>query len=478
MKLGELSEMYPPLKFAGDPSACVTGITSVASEVKKGYVFFAMPGQHRHGADFVPEAIKNGAVAVASDSSHPDADAVFDDPFLALSRWSAALYGRPADRMRITGVTGTNGKTTVSSLIHRILSLEGPAGLMGTSGYLYDGKKGDFSLTTPQAFELHELFGRMLSSSVEKAVMEVSSHALELKRVSDIKFESAIFTNLTRDHLDFHGDLESYYLSKLKLFGFLRKDGMAVVNIDDEYGRRIADDTGLDTVSYGLSREARYRAEIRDINLKGSRFRFVSPAGNRDMTVRLIGKFNVYNSLAALAWAIEGGREMESVCRVIEEASPVPGRLEIVRKDGGEKRVVVIDYAHTPDALENVLLTLKSMEPSRLVCVFGCGGDRDRAKRPLMGKIAGLIADTVYLTSDNPRSEDPVSILLDIELGIRETSTPYMVIPDREEAIMMALQDSRPGDCVLIAGKGDEAYQLVGDERLPFSDRDIAKKYL
>ncbi len=480
MKLGDLVSIVPPVKCTADHALDIRGVTSFSGEVKEGFVFFALPGRNNHGIKFTGEALEKGAAVVVSDRDCPEADLVYTDPFAAMSAFSAALSAWPALSMNLTGITGTNGKTTVSRIVYAILCSIGPAGIVGTQGFRYNGSSGRFSMTTPQAWELQPLLRRMLDSGVSNAVMEVSSHALELKRVADLWFEGVIFTNLTRDHLDFHGSLENYYRSKLRIFDLLRDEALSrvVINTDDDYGRRMIRDKKLDAVTYGLGPEADFRASVKKLGIKGSSFKLVTPYGSRDMNVRLVGRFNIYNCLAALAWAIRKENQMESICRVVEEVSPVPGRLELVSREGEDNRVVVIDYAHTPDALENVLLTLKEAAPRRLICVFGCGGDRDRTKRPVMGKIAGLIADTVYLTSDNPRSEDPVGILLDIELGLRQTSTPYLVISDREEAIMAALRDARPGDCVLIAGKGDEEYQIVGDEKIPFSDRRVARKYL
>ncbi|MBN2407248.1 MAG: UDP-N-acetylmuramoyl-L-alanyl-D-glutamate--2,6-diaminopimelate ligase [Elusimicrobia bacterium] len=480
MRLNELFADYKPQYFSGDGDTDISNIATHTSEVRKGSLFFALKGEKKDGHEFLEEAARLGAAAFVGDSKVDNpriAQIVVEDPRLALSRWSAAFFGHPAAEMEITGVTGTNGKTTVTNLIYRILSQEGRAGLIGTSGYFYSDKKGKFSMTTPQPHELHFILRSMLDSGVKKVTMEVSSHALELKRVEDLRFHSAIFTNLTRDHLDFHKDFEHYYASKKKLFGMLsgRTGRRAFINCDDEYGKRLAKELECGPVTYGLSPDADYRATGENISMDGNTFNIVFGKEKRKVRTSLIGEFNIYNCLAAMAWAVEGGRDMQNIIQIMEKTTPVAGRLDFIRKKG---KIVVIDYAHTPDALENVLRTLKKITSKKVICIFGCGGDRDRTKRPLMGKIAGVYADKVYLTSDNPRSEDPVSIILDIELGVRETDTPYFVIPDREEAIREAIMSSSVGDCILLAGKGDEQYQIVGYKVISFSDREVAEKYL
>ncbi|MFC2091483.1 UDP-N-acetylmuramoyl-L-alanyl-D-glutamate--2,6-diaminopimelate ligase [Elusimicrobiota bacterium] len=483
MRIKELFEFYKPLGFTGDNDTVIENISTDSSKILSGGLFFAIKGGRYNGNDYISEAEKNGAVAVVTQeeiASNTIAVAKVGDVRLALSRWSAAFYGFPQKKMNITGITGTNGKTTIANLIYRMLLEDSPAGLIGTSGYDYGDIHGSFGLTTPFSNDLYKLFSNMLKAGIKDVVMEVSSHALELERVSDISFSSAVFSNLSQDHLDFHGNMDKYYEAKFKLFTMLKQHvkKSAIVNIDDEYGIKLAKNTGYGAVTFAIKNKADYTAEIKDISLKGSRFYLSAPNGRRELSVRLIGSFNIYNCLAAMAWAIEGGKDMETVCNVVSNFSPVAGRMEIVRKSHEDGKFVVIDYAHTPAALENVLITLRELTRQKLICVFGCGGDRDREKRPLMGRVAGIISDRVYITSDNPRTENPMNIVLDIELGLRNTATEYYIIPDRSEAISMAIKDSDPGDCILIAGKGDEDYQLVGDERMPFSDRLEAHKYL
>ncbi|MFW6134539.1 MAG: UDP-N-acetylmuramoyl-L-alanyl-D-glutamate--2,6-diaminopimelate ligase [Elusimicrobiota bacterium] len=483
MKIKELFEHHNPAQYTGEIEREITGIETDSRKVEPGNIFFALKGEKTHGRNYIEEALEKGAAAIVSDKKYgvqEILEIVVSDPREVLSLWSAAFYRFPSKEMEIIGVTGTNGKTTVSNLIYRILLEQGRAGLIGTSGYFYDSKKGKFSMTTPQPYELHMLFREMLDKGVKKVVMEVSSHALDLKRVRHVEFSSGIFTNLTRDHLDYHLTFENYYLSKFKLFGLLKeqKKENSIINIDDSYGRRMVDDLKYTPATYGIKRDSDYKGETKKLDLKGSEFKVISNKGEESLKVNLLGEFNVYNCLAAIAWAVEGGIDMTTTCRVISEVSPVPGRLEIIKKGGKSDKTIMVDYAHTPNALENVLSMLKKIKAKRLICVFGCGGDRDREKRPLMGRVAGVYSDVVYLTSDNPRTEDPTRILLDIEVGVRDTGTMYYVIPDREEAIKKAIKGAGDGDCILIAGKGDEEFQIVGEKKIPFSDRQVARKYL
>ncbi|MGM0440827.1 MAG: UDP-N-acetylmuramoyl-L-alanyl-D-glutamate--2,6-diaminopimelate ligase [Elusimicrobiota bacterium] len=485
MRLADLFEYYKPDFFDGDFNIEINDIYTSSKKVKKDGLFFAFPGSKTHGKEYIKEAASNGALAVVSDENTGNSyipDIVVDEPRRVLSKWSAAINGFPAKKISFTGVTGTNGKTTVTNLIYRILKKQECTALIGTSGYFYKNETGNFDMTTPLPNELHRLFKKLLDQGVKNIVMEVSSHALSLKRVEDIKFDTAVFTNLTRDHLEFHGGFEGYFKSKKHLFDLLSPEGVAIVNNDDKYGTRLVKEhcsaSNYKTVTYGIKEKADYRAELKKLDMVKSEFILKNRNLEKKIKTKLIGEFNIYNSLAAIAAGIEGGKDMQQVCKVISEVSPVKGRLEIVRSEGEDNKSVVIDYAHTPDALDNVLRTLRELNTGRLICLFGCGGDRDREKRPLMGQIAGNYADVVYVTSDNPRWENPVDILLDIELGLRKTSTPYYVIKDREKAIKEAVSRAGTDDCILIAGKGDEEYQIFKDKKFPFSDRKVVRKYL
>jgi UDP-N-acetylmuramoyl-L-alanyl-D-glutamate--2,6-diaminopimelate ligase len=483
MKLKEVFKFYKPLKINGNIDVEITNISTHSAQIKSGGLFFAIKGEKSDGVNYIEAAISNGAVAVVSDREIEDVSVVsllVEDINMALSKWSAAFYSFPAKDMEIAGVTGTNGKTTISNIIYSFFKDEGKAGLIGTSGYFYLDHEGSFGMTTPLAHQLHYLLNEMRDAGVGKISMEVSSHALALKRVEDLSFKSAIFTNLTQDHLDFHKTFENYYEAKLKLFDLIgeKKKGAAIINIDDQYGKKLVEDIDYPAVTYGIDNEADYQAVIINESIKGTKFLLKAPREETEVCIKLVGRFNVYNCLAAIAWAMEGGRSMVNVCKTISEVTPVPGRLEIVKKSEDDKKFVVVDYAHTPAALENVLITLRKIVKGNLICVFGCGGDRDREKRPLMGKIAGILADVVYLTSDNPRTEDPTDIILDIEVGIRDTAAEYHIVEEREEAIQKAISIATEDDCVLLAGKGDEEYQVIGEEKIPFSDRLEAYKYM
>jgi UDP-N-acetylmuramoyl-L-alanyl-D-glutamate--2,6-diaminopimelate ligase len=354
---------------------------------------------------------------------------------------------------------------------------------MGTVNYRFKNNVYPAPNTTPQASDIYKFFSEVAEGHGKVIAMEVSSHALALGRVSGIEFDSAIFTNLTRDHLDFHKDMEDYFAAKLKLFtGLSSKEKsnpkFAIINTDDAWGARIAAmDLPATVISYGLNEKAAVRAQNIKSTSKSTEFVLVTPAGHRKVHFSQIGLYNVYNALAAAGAALGAGISLEGIVKGLENAEHVPGRLE--RVDAGQNFTVVVDYAHTDDALKNVVQALKELKPARLITVFGCGGDRDRSKRPIMGDIATALSDFVFVTSDNPRSEDPERIALDIEVGIRrQHRNNYQVIIDREQAIAAALNMAQKGDIVLIAGKGHEDYQIIGDQRTKFNDREIARKYI
>lgn len=484
MKLERLFNYYQPQKIYGAADIELSGLATHTKEVNKNCMFFALAGEKMDGHDFITQAVNSGASIIVSEKNiGPVTGAltvVVDDIRTAQSIWSAAFYGFPASKLDITGVTGTNGKTTITNIIYQFISMQKKAGLIGTSGYFYGEKKGSFGMTTPHAHMLHYIFSKMYEDGVRNIVMEVSSHALKLKRVNDIRFSAGLFTNLTQDHLDFHKDFEDYYLSKYRLFELLKEPARnpAVINIDDPYGKRLARSLEKGRcVTYGIKDKAAYNAIIVDVNLEGSIFILKTDAFELEFKVNLVGEFNIYNCLAAIAWALESGFSEDEVKNMIKNVYPVPGRLEII--NSAEKDITaVIDYAHSPAALENVLKTLKKITKGKLICVFGCGGDRDRKKRPLMAKAAANLADKVFITSDNPRTEDPDLIIEDIKKGVKDTETDYAIIPDREEAIKESIETAGQNDCILIAGKGDEDYQIIGTNKIYFSDRDVAKKYL
>jgi UDP-N-acetylmuramoyl-L-alanyl-D-glutamate--2,6-diaminopimelate ligase len=396
------------------------------------------------------------------------------------------FYGSPSQQMRMIGVTGTNGKTTTTYLIERILSDAGfQPGIIGTIQMRYAGHKIDMSRTTPEALELQQSLHAMVEAGTDACVMEVSSHALEQGRVKGCRFRTAIFTNLTQDHLDYHKTMEDYRAAKGLFFSRLGNEfpiskeqhQYAVFNVDDAATEYFTTLTSAEVITYGVDQPADVRASEIRITSKGTQFHVSTFRGNTDIQLQMVGKFNVYNALAAIAAGLLEGISLEQVKASLEAIPGVDGRVEAV--DAGQSYAVIVDYAHTPDGLENVLKTVKEFATGRVLTVFGCGGDRDRTKRPIMGRLAAQYSDHVIVTSDNPRTEDPALILVDIEQGIIDDTThtsTYELEVDRRAAIQKAIEMASPHDVVLIAGKGHETYQLIGHETHDFDDRKVAKE--
>jgi UDP-N-acetylmuramoyl-L-alanyl-D-glutamate--2,6-diaminopimelate ligase len=463
------------------------GLAYDSRRVGPGFVFFAVKGFKHDGHDFVSEAVARGAAAVVveRDVAVPARIRSFKvrNTREALALSAARFYGHPGRRLRVIGVTGTNGKTTTTHLISAIYRVQGArAGLIGT---LYT-RIGDLVIegerTTPESLDLQNMLRRMVDEGITTVVMEVSSHALALHRVTGLEFDVAVFTNLTQDHLDFHAGIEDYYKAKEQLFTGLTGRGakkgpkLAVINRDDAYGERLIGSTTARVVTYGTG-----VADVRgrDIILKrnGTDLVVEGSWGRTPLSLRLVGQFNVYNALAGFAVGMAEGFPVDRTARALENAKPVPGRFEHI--DIGQDFTVVVDYAHTPDGLENVLRAARSLTRGRVITVFGCGGDRDTAKRGLMGTVAGRLADFTVITSDNPRSEDPLAIIRAVEAGIKTAGQErYAVQPDRREAVRQALNLAGAGDMVVIAGKGHENYQIIGDQKLPFDDREVAREIL
>jgi UDP-N-acetylmuramoyl-L-alanyl-D-glutamate--2,6-diaminopimelate ligase len=435
--------------------------------VTPGTLFFCVPGFTRDGHDFAGEAVAAGAVALVVqrplDLDVPQI--VVPDVREAMALAAARFNGDPTSELCVVGITGTNGKTTTAFLVRALLEAQGrPCGLMGTVKSVIGGVEHEVVRTTPEAIELQHDFRAMLD------VMEVSSHALELRRAAGIHFAVAIFTNLTQDHLDFHPTMEDYYLAKRRLFTMA--PGAAIVNVDDPYGRRLAAELE-DPITFSLQSEATYSATDVETGLGGSRFTALTPEGPVALRSPLRGRFNVANVLAALAAARAVGVELATAVQAIAEAGQVPGRFEPVQE--GQRFEVLVDYAHTPDSLENVLSAARELGGGHVHVVFGCGGDRDRGKRPLMGEIATRLADRVIVTSDNPRSEDPAQIIQEILVGAGDV--PWLA--DRREAIAEAITGAGAGDVVVIAGKGHEQGQeFAGGEKVPFDDVEVAREVL
>jgi UDP-N-acetylmuramoyl-L-alanyl-D-glutamate--2,6-diaminopimelate ligase len=484
MRLDDLLRTLQPLEHRGPADLEVKGVAAHSRQVQRGYVFVAVRGTRDHGLDHLAEALQRGAAVVVSEDPATLPRGVAHlrvaDARLALARIATAFFGQPAHYLSVAGITGTNGKTTVAHLLRDILRAHGARpGMIGTVCHEMGDRVIPSDRTTPDAPELQAMLAQMRHADCHAAVMEVSSHALDQRRVEGIDFDVAVFTNLTRDHLDYHPDLEAYFEAKARLFSGLGrgdKDARAVINVDDPWGLRLLDrvPAGVPLFTYGLAATAMVRAEEIELRPEGTRFRLCTPWGDTPLATPLLGRFNVLNLLAAAAAAGSLGVPLATLARVLAAAPGAPGRLERVPAPGHH---VFVDYAHTPDALENVLATLREITPGRLICVFGCGGDRDRGKRPAMGAAAARGADFSILTSDNPRTEDPLAILRDIAEGL-PPDTPHLVQPDRALAIAEGLDRLQPGDVLLIAGKGHERFQEVGRTRLEFDDREVAARLI
>jgi UDP-N-acetylmuramoyl-L-alanyl-D-glutamate--2,6-diaminopimelate ligase len=473
----------------GNPN--VNGLEYDSRRVKPGNVFVAMRGESSDGNKFIDKSITAGAVAIVTDSLAETprervAWAQVSHGRRALARLSANFYQHPAERLAITGITGTNGKSTTAFLLESILNAAGRRStLIGTIEYHVADKVLPAPHTTPEALELNRILADAVRTGATEALMEVSSHALAQQRVFGIPFDVAIFTNLTRDHLDYHHTLEEYFAAKQILFEGCGTDEprIAVSNIDDEYGRRLAklsQQLGSQVLTYGMA-QGDFHAEKIKITPHGTRLDLIMPGASVPLFSPLIGKVNVYNILAAAGAAYARGCDSESISKGIAALGRVPGRFE--RVDCKQPFTVVVDYAHTDDALRNLTSLARDFveqagQKGRVITVFGCGGDRDRAKRPLMGEAAGRGSDSVVLTSDNPRSEDPLSIINDALVGLQRTGTKYKVEPDRRTAIALAIGEAGPGDIVLIAGKGHEKVQVTRAGSTPFDDAEVARQLL
>jgi UDP-N-acetylmuramoyl-L-alanyl-D-glutamate--2,6-diaminopimelate ligase len=475
------------LAQSGNPD--VSSIEYDSRRVKPGCLFVAMRGESSDGNHYIDQSIQAGAVAVVTDSAaeKPRAEvgwAVVPRGRRALAKISANFYRKPAERIAIVGITGTNGKSTTAFLVESIFSAaKRKSALIGTIEYRVAGKVLPALHTTPEALELNRILRDALANGATDAVMEVSSHALAQERVYGIPFDVAVFTNLTRDHLDFHNTMEEYFASKRVLFEGCGTDAprAAVINVDDQYGVQLAEFARKHSslnLKYGWDRGDLHADNV-EITTRGTRFELVTPEGKIAVFSALIGRVNVYNILAAAGACYARGCSSEAIAAGIDNLTCVPGRFE--RVDCAQPFTVVVDYAHTDDALRNLTALareLVSTAKGRVLTVFGCGGDRDRKKRPLMGEAAGRGSDFVVLTSDNPRSEDPLSIINDALVGLQKTGTKYSVEPDRKKAIALAFDEARPGDIVLIAGKGHEKVQITRAGPAPFDDIEVAREAL
>ncbi|UWG98430.1 UDP-N-acetylmuramoyl-L-alanyl-D-glutamate--2,6-diaminopimelate ligase [Dehalobacter sp. DCM] len=461
----------------GDTTAIISGITHDSRRVTRGDLYVCIRGYKSDGHDFAGAAVQAGAAALVVEEYLPlDIPQIkVADTRHMMGYLAAAVYGYPACCLELVGVTGTNGKTTVTHLIERIVQQCGKkTGLIGTLGSRIGDKEYPGEHTTPESTEIQQLMAEMVSQNVQLAVMEVSSHALDLGRVNGCLFNAGIFTNLTQDHLDYHKDMEEYLKAKSLLFSGMnggKKNQLAVLNADDTacgFLKEQSKKAGCRIVTYGIEHNADYKAGNIRLSDRGVEFTMHYRRKEAELFYSTPGKFSVYNVLAAAAWALESGYDPDNVIKALAGIHGVPGRFESIRQ--GQPFLVIVDYAHTPDGLENVLRTAREITSGKLITVFGCGGDRDRKKRPLMGEAASRYSDHLVVTSDNPRTEDPAKVIEDILPGI--SGVDYIVIQDRRSAIGEASAMAEPGDTVLIAGKGHEDYQIIGTEKIHFDDRE------
>jgi UDP-N-acetylmuramoyl-L-alanyl-D-glutamate--2,6-diaminopimelate ligase len=462
----------------------IQGITYDSRQVKSGDLFVCICGEKTDGHLYIHQALANGAVALVTE--RPVDVPV---PFLQVadSRRAAGLladifYDQPTQKMRVLGVTGTNGKTTTTYLLEAILQKAGKkAGLTGTNRTRIGGQDYPVERTTPEGIDLQSMAAAMVAAGDEYLVMEVSSHALALERVAGCEFDTAVFTNLTRDHLDFHKTEAEYLAAKTKLFAGLAQGGhgaklkkhkSAVINLDDPAARYILARTHVPVMTYSTRAAADLQAKNIEIHSKGCRYTLVMKDQQMEIDMKITGMFNVYNSMGAIGAALAEGITLPVIAEALETFPGVPGRFQLV--EAGQSFAVIVDYAHTPDGLENILKAARQVTRGRIITVFGCGGDRDRTKRPIMGDIAGRLSDLAIVTSDNPRSEDPEVIIQEVEVGLAAVTADYKKITDRRQAITFAIQNAKQDDVVIIAGKGHETYQILKDKTIHFDDREEA----
>ena len=490
--LQSLLRELPSFQVRGPVGGPVSDIAYHSQSARPRALFVAIRGAHQDGHTFVGEALRQGATAVVVE--HPVevppevAQVVVPDTRVALAALSAAFFGHPSRDIQLIGITGTKGKGTTAYLLDAALSRGGQrTGVIGTLGVKLGAQVTPLERTTPEAPDLQRTLRQMADAGVRVVVMEVASHALVLHRVAGSHFHGAVFTNLTQDHLDFHRTLDAYRDAKRMLFETVAPDGVSIINADDPSGPVMADASRAPVITYGLSARADVRTSDVQLRLDGADFTAVTPQGEIAVHLRLPGRFNVSNALAAIAAAQHEGVGLDVIAQALGEFPGVPGRFEAVRE--GQPFGVIVDYAHTPDSLENVLRVARDFTRGRLLVVFGCGGDRDRTKRPVMGRIAAQLADVAVVTSDNPRSEDPAAIIKEILRGIADavaggsgarpaSRVRIDIEPDRRLAIIRTLESARPGDVVVIAGKGHEPYQEIKGVKYPFDDRVVAREVL
>lgn len=489
-KLSQLIEGYPAFDAAGTLDRSISSIAYDSRKVEPGGLFVAMPGHHHDGSRFISQALEQRAAAFATELTRqqtaeagwqgPDTTALHVDDARHVLAWVAdRFYGHPSDQLDLIGITGTNGKTTLTYLLEQIFKTAGHScGVIGSINYRYGGKEQPAPMTTPEALEINRMLAEMVREGIGKCCIEVSSHSLALKRARELRFAVGVFTNITRDHLDYHKTFDHYKNSKKILFRDCRIQKQ-VINIDDPVGREIVTESSLETLTTGLDLRGDVTAEDCVLSEDGIRFTLKTPSGTQAISSPLLGRHNVHNLLSASAVALTQGLSLEQIAEGVASLHRVPGRFEKVER--GQDFIVAVDYAHTDDALDNALNAARTISGRRVIVVFGCGGDRDPGKRKEMGRVALKKADYTVITSDNPRTEDPGRIIQNILEGIpagKREGKDYCVLPNRREAIDKAIQEAQTGDLVLIAGKGHEDYQILGKEKIHFDDREEAERAL
>jgi len=497
MKLFSLMEGIDVLEVSGDTGGEVLDICYDSRECGKDSLFVAVPGLKFDGHDYVSEAIKRGARHIVHERDVPQEPGItfirVEDSRRALGKLGKKFYNNPTAELCLIGITGTNGKTTVTYFLESILRAAGfRVGVIGTINYRFNGKIFQSDITTPESVDLQRIFRDMADAGVTHVVAEVSSHALDFKRVDDCEHDIGIFTNLSQDHLDYHHTIENYYLAKKRFFQEILREGeKMIINVDDPWGRRMIHEMGTKGITFGIENQCDIYADEYNISLNGINATIKTSRGSFSISSPMTGKFNLYNILASASAATMLNVSEKNIKTGIEALRRVPGRFEKVSKEN--EPAVFVDYAHTDDALKSVLENLSYFKTNKVITVFGCGGDRDRGKRPLMGKAVSELSDLTIVTSDNPRTEDPLEIISEIEEGIKKSSIRkynsedlpkgfsekgYIIMPDREEAINLAVSLADPLDIILIAGKGHEDYQIIGERKIPFDDVSVARKAL
>lgn len=490
MLLRELLEVLKNKEIVGEVDKDINSISYDSRKVELGSMFVAVKGFQYDGHDYIKEAIEKGVSVVVTNIDKISTSLAKSKPKITFvkvpdSRQALALlankfYDFPSRKLNLIGITGTNGKTTTSYLVESVLKHAGQkvAGI-GTINYRIGNKVFIGSNTTPESLDLQELFHKMVIEEIESVVLEVSSHALALNRVMGCKFDTAVYTNLSLDHLDFHKTMEEYFSAKMRLFSDFADLRMVVINVDDPWGRRIIDKTSCKVLTYGINSQAGIMADRIECSIEGINFLGKTPAGEINIESKLIGEYNLYNLLAAIGAGLSQDIDLSDIKKGVEALRVIPGRCEKV--DAGQDFAVIVDYAHSPDALEKILQTMRKLTKGKVIVIFGCGGNRDKTKRPLMGEIAAKYSDYAIITSDNPRDEDSFRIMVEIEEGFKKvclSKDRYILIEDRGEGISCGIKLAEKGDIVLIAGKGHEDYQIIGKKIIHFDDRETAKNIL